>query len=199
MREIKRICVNCGSNFGTRDEYREAAKELGAFLATRGIDLVYGGAYAGLMGVLADAVLGGGGKVTGVITEYLNEKVGHPGLTELIVVSTMHERKETMFKLSDAFIALPGGFGTLEEMFEILTWGQLGHHVKPCGLLNVCGYYDKLLAFLDHGVDSGFIRREHRSMLMSSGSAESLFTMFEGYDAPCVGKWIKDHASEKGK
>jgi uncharacterized protein (TIGR00730 family) len=147
---MKRICVFAGSSAGVRPEYLRAAADLGTVLAARGIELVYGGARVGMMGAVAGAVLAGGGRVTGVIPQALVEKeVAHDGLTELRVVTSMHQRKALMADLSDAFIALPGGWGTLDEMFEILTWAQLGLHRKPCGLLNVSGYFDRLLAFLD--------------------------------------------------
>jgi hypothetical protein len=187
---MKRICVNCGSNSGDSPEYLDAAAKLGEYLASRDIELVYGGASVGLMGALADAALRNGGIVTGVITGYLNEKVGHRGLTKLIVVDTMHERKEEMFNLADAFIVLPGGYGTLEEMFEVLTWGQLGHHGKPCGLLNIMHYFDGLLAFLDHGVEKQFIKHEHRNMIIVSREPRDLVDRFVEYRAPETGKWI---------
>lgn len=187
---MKRICVNCGSNSGDGPEYLDAAARLGEYLASRGIELVYGGASVGLMGALANAALQNGGTVTGVITGYLDGKVGHRGLTKQIVVDTMHERKEAMFTLSDAFIVLPGGFGTLEEMFEVLTWGQLGHHGKPCGLLNIMHYFDGLLGFLDHAVEKRFIKREHRDMIIVSRDPGDLVDRFAGYHPPETGKWI---------
>jgi uncharacterized protein (TIGR00730 family) len=186
---MKTICVNCGSSPGARPEYREAARELGAQIASRGMTLVYGGARVGLMGDVADAVLERGGKVIGVVPTSLNDQVGHNGLTELRVVNTMHERKALMFDLSDAFIALPGGLGTLDEIFELLTWAQLGHHAKPCGLLNVCGYYDQLLGFLDHATVQGFIRREHRDMILVDETIAGLLARCEAYRAPATPKW----------
>jgi uncharacterized protein (TIGR00730 family) len=164
--KMKTVCVYCGSSPGARPEYLETATELGRLLAHEGMRLVYGGACVGVMGRVADAVLEGGGQVTGVIPQGLMERdLAHQGLTQLHVVATMHERKAMMAQLSDAFIALPGGIGTFEELFEILTWAQLGIHHKPCGLLNVAGYYDRLLAFLDHSVQEGFLASEHRGLL----------------------------------
>ena len=153
MTPLARVCVFAGSNAGVRTEYREAAAALGRMLAERGLALVYGGAHVGLMGAVADAVLQSGGRVTGVIPESLVAKeVAHGGLTELLVVSSMHERKALMSDLADAFIALPGGWGTWEEFFEMLTWAQLGLHRKACGLLNILGYFDPLLSFVDHSI-----------------------------------------------
>lgn len=192
---MKRICVYCGSSPGWRAEYEAAAASLGAELLRRGIGLVYGGASKGLMGVLADAVLAGGGKVTGVIPRALVEKeVAHAGLTELQVVESMHERKSAMARASDAFIAMPGGFGTIEEIVEALTWGQLGLHDKPCGLLNVAGYFDRLLAFLDHAEAEGFLRSEHRRMLPASDDPCRLIDSFADYSRPDVQKWIEAEA-----
>src|SRR6187549_1487199 len=165
---MMRVCVFAGSSSGSRPEYRTAAEDLGRELAARGIELVYGGAHVGLMGGVADAVLAGGGRVTGVIPKALVDKeVAHTGLTDLRIVASMHQRKALMVDLSDAFIALPGGWGTLDEMFEILTWAQLGLHRKPCGLLNVQKYFDRLLAFLDHcgaGIRSARIWRPARRL-----------------------------------
>jgi uncharacterized protein (TIGR00730 family) len=165
---MRRICVFCGSNAGSRTEYAEAAKTLAAILVERKLGIVYGGGKVGLMGVLADAVLEHGGEVIGVIPQSLLDKeVGHGGVTELIVVETMHERKARMNDLSDAFVALPGGFGTLDEFFEVLTWAQLGLHRKPCALFNVAGYYDCMLAMLDHAVKERFLRPEHRALVIA--------------------------------
>ena len=192
---MTRICVFAGSSAGSRPEYRQHATELGRALAARGIGLVYGGARVGLMGAVADSVLASGGQVTGVIPGALVRKeIAHNGLTELRVVASMHERKSTMADLSDAFIALPGGWGTWEEFFEVLTWGQLGLHRKPCGLLNVQGYFDPLLAFVKHSFDEGFVRREYGSMISVSDSAEGLLERLAGYVAPSIEKWI-DRAS----
>ena len=189
---MKRMCDFAGSSAGSRPEYVAAAEELGRVLASRGISLVYGGARVGLMGAVADAVLAGGGEVIGVIPRALVEKeVAHTGLTELRVVTSMHERKALMADLSDAVVALPGGWGTLDEMFEILTWAQLGLHRKPCGLLNVLGYFDQLLAFLDHTVEQGFVRREYRSLLaVSNGPATLLDALLTAHAPPAVEKWI---------
>ncbi len=164
--EPARICVFCGSAAGTRPEYAEAAAELGTALATRGLGLVYGGASVGLMGVVADAALAAGGEVVGVIPQALvDREVAHPGLTELHVVGTMHERKARMAELSGAFVVLPGGMGTLEELFEVVTWSQLGLHAKPIVLLDVAGYWAGLAAFLDHAGAEGFVRAGHRAVL----------------------------------
>ncbi|MCG8550144.1 MAG: TIGR00730 family Rossman fold protein [Desulfobacterales bacterium] len=164
---MKKICVYCGSSDGVRPEYRKAADALGRAMVEKGMDLVYGGASVGLMGKLADTVLNGGGRVTGVIPESLvDREISHPGLTDLVIVGSMHERKSMMADLSDAFIALPGGIGTMDEFFEILTWAHLGIHNKSCGLLNVAGYYDHLKAFIRHGVNQGFIRIETAAKLI---------------------------------
>ena len=172
---MRRICVFCGSNVGARSEYAEAARTLAAVLAERKLGIVYGGGNVGLMGVLADAALAHGGEVIGVIPQSLLDKeVGHRGVTELVVVETMHERKALMNDLSDAFIALPGGFGTFDEVFEVLTWAQLGFHGKPCALLNVAGYYDGLLAMLDHAVTERFLRPAHRELVIADTDASRL-------------------------
>jgi uncharacterized protein (TIGR00730 family) len=187
---MKRICVNCGSSPGFDPVYAEAARKLGSALVRANIELVYGGAEVGLMGEVANALLHGGGTVIGVIPQAFAHKVSHNGLTKLHVVASMHERKQMMFDLSDAFIALPGGFGTLEEMAELLTWAQLGFHEKPCGLVNVSGYFDQFLAFLDHSVAEGFMKREHRTMLLVSKDPIELLERFNAYAAPSVEKWI---------
>jgi uncharacterized protein (TIGR00730 family) len=188
---MRRICVFAGSSSGVRREYLDAASDLGKLLAARGIELVYGGARVGLMGAVADAALAGGGRVTGVIPEALVEKeVAHNGLTDLRIVTSMHQRKALMADLSDAFVALPGGWGTLDEMFEILTWAQLGLHRKPCGLLNVQGYFERLLAFLDHTVEQGFVRREYGSLLAVSESPVALLEALQVQTPPAVEKWI---------
>lgn len=192
---MKRICVFAGSSPGANDAYRRSAIELGEALADRDIELVYGGGCVGLMGVLADAALARGGRVIGVIPHTLMvREVGHRALTELHVVDSMHERKAMMAELSEGFIALPGGFGTLEEMFEILTWAQLGLHGHPCGLLNVEGYFDSLLAFLDHSVEQAFVRDTHRAMLLVDDSPRSLLDRFAAYRAPVVAKWLQRSA-----
>ena len=167
MTSLKRVCVYCGSREGSRPAYAQAARDLGAALVRRGIGLVYGGGRIGLMGVVADAVLAEGGSVTGVIPRALvSKEVAHLDLKDLRIVGSMHERKALMAELSDAFIALPGGFGTFEEMFEVLTWAQLRFHQKPCGLLNVEGFYDGLLSFLDHAVAEDFIRAQLRASVL---------------------------------
>jgi uncharacterized protein (TIGR00730 family) len=190
-RKMERICVYCGSNSGARDSYLAAAKAIGKCLTRHGIGLVYGGANVGLMGVLADTVLAGGGEVFGVIPEALiAREVAHPRLTELHVVGSMTERKTLMAELSDAFIALPGGFGTLDELSEMITWSQLGLHRKPCGLLNIEGFYDALLSFLDNAVAEGFIKREHRAIVLSEDDPDRLLTRLRDYAVPAVRKWI---------
>ena len=187
----KRICVFCGSSPGVDPIYVETAVKLGHLLAHQGIGLVYGGASIGVMGAVANAALEAGGEVIGVMPKHLIDKeVGHSNLTELYVTRNMHERKMRMADLSDGFIALPGGMGTLEEVFEILTWGQLGIHEKPCGFVNVNGYYDKLLQFLDHSVEQGFLRPQHRAIALVDESAEGLLMKLLGYDAPKIYKWI---------
>ena len=187
---MKRVCVYCGSNTGFRPVYAEAARDLANVLVRHEIDLVYGGADKGTMGVIADEVLRLGGKVHGVIPQMLIDKeLAHQGLTELHVVSSMHARKSMMAALSDGFIAMPGGFGTLEEIIEIITWGQLRFHDKPCGLLNVDGYFDHLLSYLDHACGEGFLRIENRQMLLSDYHAVGLIQQFERYTAPHVDKW----------
>ncbi|HVR42254.1 MAG TPA: TIGR00730 family Rossman fold protein [Thermoanaerobaculia bacterium] len=192
---MKTICVFAGSSAGRESGYRAVAQELGRALAQRSLGLVYGGARVGLMGAVADAVLAAGGKVTGVIPAALVEKeVAHEGLSELRIVGSMHERKATMAELSDGFIALPGGWGTVEEFFEVLTWAQLGLHRKPCGLLNAGGYFDPLLSFIVHSVDQGFVRAEHRAMVRVSASASELLDDLAAYEPPRVEKWI-DRAS----
>ena len=190
--KIKNICVNCGSNTGTRPEYLKAAVDLGRYLAGNNIGLVYGGAGVGLMGAVASSAMENGGSVIGVIPESFADRVGHENLTELHVVSTMHERKTLMFDLSDGFIALPGGMGTIEELFEILTWAQLGFHTKPCGLLNICGYFDSILAFLENAVTQQFVRQEHRDMLLVDVDPGSLIPRFNSYEPVPVEKWINN-------
>lgn len=187
---MRRICVYCGSNNGARPLYADAAHELADVLVRHDLELVYGGADKGIMGIIADAVIGLGGKVHGVIPKMLCDKeIAHQGLTELHVVSSMHARKSMMAALSDGFVALPGGFGTLEEIIEIITWGQLRFHDKPCGLLNVDGYFDHLLRYLDHANAEGFLRPENRDMLLHDKSAAGLIQQFERYSAPHVDKW----------
>ena len=188
---MKRICVYCGSSPGRKPEYRDAAKALGHELAARGLGLVYGGASVGVMGAVADAVLKKGGQAIGVIPLALaTREVAHSGLDELFVVDSMHERKAKMAELSDGFIALPGGWGTIEEIFEMLTWAQLGLHQKPCGLLNISGYYDHLFSFLEHAIDQRFVREEYRPMIMMEQTAGGLLDRYQSYQAPSVKKWI---------
>ena len=177
-----RICVFCGTNTGARPEYGAAARELGKLLADQGIELVYGGASVGIMGELADAVHEHGGHVTGIIPQQLMKKeAAHTGIPDLIVVASMHQRKSQMADMSDGFIALPGGIGTLEGFFEILTWGQLGIHSKPSGILNVAGYFDHLIAFLDHAVKEGFLTKEHREMILVESDPRKLLARLEEY------------------
>ncbi len=188
---MKRICVYCGSNRGANPAYSEAALELGRELARRGLGLVYGGARVGVMGAVAEGVLRGGGSAIGVIPHFfVTKEVAHDGLDELIVVGSMHERKARMAELSDGFIALPGGWGTIEEIFEMLTWAQLGHHQKPCGLLNVDSYYDELSAFLEKAIREKFVKEEFRPMMMMDTSPAGLIDRFSHYVAPRVKKWI---------
>ena len=188
---MKNICVYCGSNPGRLPEYRDAARLLGYEMAGRGLGLVYGGASIGVMGAVADAVLERGGQAVGVIPYSLATKeVSHDGLDELIVVDSMHERKAKMAELSDGFIALPGGWGTIEEIFEMLTWAQLGFHEKPCGLLNVAAYYDPLFAFLENAIEQQFVKEEYRPMIIMDEAPAVLLDRFDHYRAPQVRKWI---------
>lgn len=189
--KIKNICVYCGSSTGKNQAYSTIAKSLGKALSERDIGLVYGGAAIGIMGVVADSVLEGGGRAIGIIPKSLAVKeVAHSGLSELHVVDSMHDRKAMMAEYSDGFIALPGGWGTLEEIFEILTWSQLGFHQKPCGLLNVDGYYNDLVNFLENAFDQQFVNEQCRPMLMTSGDPLELLDRFGGYEAPKVRKWV---------
>ena len=188
---MKAVCVFTGSSRGVRPEYLAAATELGSLLAARRIRLVYGGARVGLMGAVADAALASGGQVVGVIPAALVAKeVAHTGLTDLRVVDSMHERKALMSDLADAFVALPGGWGTLEEFFEVLTWAQLGLHRKPCGLLNVQGYFDRLLAFLDHTIDEGFVRPQNAELIVVARAPGELLDRLESPLPPPVEKWL---------
>jgi len=189
---FRRLCVYSGSNFGARSAYRDHAWSLGQLLARRGIGVVYGGGRVGLMGVVADAALQAGGEVIGVIPQaLLDREIAHPALTELRVVASMHERKALMADLSDAFIALPGGLGTLEELFEVATWSQLGIHTKPVGLLNTEGYYEPLRAMLAQGVREGFIHARHAALLpIASEPAELLDVLAEWEPAGAVSKWL---------
>ncbi len=188
---MQRVCIFCGSNHGSRDVYREAAQRMGRALARRGLGLVYGGGCVGLMGVLADAVLAEGGEAIGVIPEAMVAKeLAHHALTELRVVQSMHQRKALMAELADAFVALPGGFGTLEEFCEVLTWAQLGLHRKPCGLLNVEDYYGALLRLLEHAEAEAFLRPEHRSMVLVADRPDPLLDLLAAYRAPQLEKWL---------
>ncbi len=187
----KRICVFAGSSPGRQPQYVEAAQQLGEELCARGYDLVYGGGRVGLMGTVADSVLGHGGQVIGVIPEALTEKeVAHRGLTDLRIVTSMHERKALMAELSTAFIALPGGLGTLEELFEVLTWVQLGIHTKPCGLVNVGGYFNGLLEFISHAVEERFLKPDHQSMILVDSDIKALLDAVEAFVPPAVEKWL---------
>lgn len=191
MASIARVCVFCGSSPGRGEGYLDAARRLGTALARRGVGLVYGGASVGLMGAVADAALAAGGHVTGVIpTALVNKELAHPGLSDLRVVASMHQRKATMVDLADAFIAMPGGIGTLEETFEILTWAQLGLHAKPCAFLDVDGYYQRLLAFLEHGIAERFVRPEHRAVFLVDEEPDRLLDRLAGFSPPVVEKWI---------
>ena len=189
---MRRMCVFLGSALGMDKRHEQAAMDLGGELARRGLRLVYGGASVGLMGAVADACLAAGGEVVGVMPQALvDREVAHTGLTELHVVKSMHERKALMAELSDGFIALPGGLGTLEELFEVLTWAQLGYHRKPCGVLDVGGYFELLHAFLDHSVQQGFIRPQHRGILMSATKPAQLLDLFREWQPAYAPKWIK--------
>jgi uncharacterized protein (TIGR00730 family) len=187
---LKSICVYCGSSAGADPVYADAAREVGQLLAESGLRMVYGGGRVGLMGLVADAALTAGGTVIGVIPQALADKeIAHANLTEMIVVSSMHERKAKMAELSDGFLALPGGFGTWEEFCEMVTWGQLGMHPKPCGLLNAAGFYDPLLLFFDHAAASGFVRPEHRAMALSGSDPHDVLAQMQTYQPPTVPKW----------
>jgi uncharacterized protein (TIGR00730 family) len=197
---MKRICVFCGSSPGARAEYLHAAEQLGYTLARRNIGLVYGGARVGIMGKIAEAVLEKGGEVIGVIPKGLLEReVAFTGLADLRVVDSMHERKALMADLSDGFIALPGGLGTIEEFFEVVTWAQLGIHPKPCGLLNVEQYYNRLMDFLDHTVNEKFVELEHRAMILMDENPERLLQKFETYHPPIIDKaqWVLQFSNAK--
>ncbi len=182
---MERICVFCGTNPGARADYAQAARRLGEVLAAEQIELVYGGASVGIMGELADAVQEHGGRVIGVIPQRLVEKeAAHTGIGNLIVVASMHQRKAQMSDLADGFVALPGGIGTLEGFLEIVTWGQLGIHDKPCGLLNVAGYFDALIGWLDHGVREGFVTELHRNMILVDDEPGRLVARMRAYESP---------------
>ncbi len=185
---MKTICVFCGSSSGNRPVYLAMARRLGYVLAEQGYTIVYGGAAIGLMGAVADAALERDGRVHGVIPEFFAARIAHQSLTELRIVGTMHERKACMFELSDGCIALPGGLGTLEELAEMLAWAQIGQHAKPCGVLDVEGFYDPLLTFLDSAVANGFMKKEHRDMLLVADNPEMLLALMQAYRAPQVDK-----------
>lgn len=188
---MKRITVFCGSSAGTKKIYEEQAYKLGKTLAEQGIELVYGGANVGLMGTVANGVMEHNGKAIGVLPTFLkNVEIANENLSELIIVETMHQRKTKMDELSDGVISLPGGFGTLEELFEMLTWAQLGLHKKPVAILNIDGFYDELLAFIQKMVDEGFLKRANQEMLIVSDDIDQLITAMRNYQAPTVGKWI---------
>lgn len=188
---LQRLCVFCGSSAGTDPIHRQMAGNMGASLAREGIELVYGGGSVGLMGAIADAVLQSGGHVIGVIPRFLaTRELLHQGVSDLRLTETMHERKALMSELSDAFVALPGGLGTLEELFEVLTWAQLGLHRKPIGLLNIAGYFDPLIAMIDRGIADGFCRPEHRQLFVIDDQPESLLQKLREHVLPTVQKWI---------
>jgi uncharacterized protein (TIGR00730 family) len=193
---MHRVCVFCGSSLGDRPDYTEAARRLGTALAARGLGLVFGAGHVGLMGALADAVLAAGGEAIGVIPQALvDRELAHRGLTQLRIVQTMHQRKALMADLADGFIALPGGFGTCDELFEILTWAQLGMHHKPIGLVNVAGYFEGLLTWLDHLVTERFVRPNHRRLLLQASEPEALLDLLQRYQPPAAEeKWIDDAA-----
>ncbi len=195
MRRLLRVCVFCGSNTGARGEYRRAARGFADLLVSQGIDLVYGGSSLGLMGELADAVRGAGGSVTGVIPRQLLElEAAHPAIDELRIVDSMHERKAVMFDLADGFVAMPGGLGTLEELFEILTWLQLGLHAKPAGILDVADYFAPLVAFLDQAVREGFVQDKHRQLVLVDDRGDHLLERMRSFDPPRIERWIGEEA-----
>ena len=188
---MKSITVYCGSNPGADPAFADATRALARRLASDGVRIVYGGGHVGLMGILADAAMAAGGEVVGVMPQALiDREIGHTGLSELRIVGSMHERKALMAELADGFVALPGGVGTLDELVEIYTWSQLGLHRKPLGLLNVAGYYDALVAFLDHAVEMAFLRPEHRAMLLCERTPTAVVDALEAFDVPIVDKWI---------
>ena len=188
---MNRVCVFCGSREGSRPDYAEAARRMGEELAERGIGLVYGGGKVGLMGAVADAALAAGGEVVGVIPEALVlREVSHPGLTELHVVGSMHERKAMMADLSHGFVALPGGYGTLEEFLEVLSWAQLSIHEKPCALLDVAGYWGPLIGLFDHAVAEGFVSPDHRSLVLAGDDPKGLLDIMQRYSPPGAKGWM---------
>ena len=189
--KLKQVVVFCASSPGHESIFMESARMIGEALVTRGINLVYGGGRVGLMGAIADSVMANGGEVYGVIPKFLNSKeIGHREISQLFEVDTMHERKAKMNLLCDGVIALPGGFGTMEELFEMLTWGQLGLHQKPIGLLNVDGFYDHLILFIEHMVKSGLLKKENQDMLLFANDIHELIDKMEAYEAPSVPKWL---------
>ena len=190
-RPIKSLCVYCGSSVGRDPVYADAARGLARAMVERGVRLVFGGGRVGIMGVVADEIMRLGGDATGVIPQALMRKeLAHDGLTELHVTPSMHARKTLMAELADAFVALPGGIGTFEELFEVWTWAQLGFHDKPCGVLNVNGYYDRLVALVEHAVDQAFIRPVHRDMLVVDTDPVALLSRFAAYQPPAITKWV---------
>ncbi len=197
---MKRICVYAGSNIGKRQEYQDAARALGQELVTRGLGLVYGGGHVGLMGVLADTVLAGGGEVVGVMPAALFPKeVAYRNVTQFYEVGSMHERKAMMAELADGFIALPGGFGTYDELFEMITWSQIGLHSKPVGLLNVAGFFEPLLALVKHSSDEGFISPTHANLILHKETASALLDSFTAYvPTPRMGKWTDQPQKKQG-
>jgi uncharacterized protein (TIGR00730 family) len=189
---VKYVCVFCGSSMGVQPAYQQAAQGMGEALARRKLGLVYGGGNVGLMGTIADATLAAGGEVIGVIPDFMVAKeIAHTGLTQLHIVNSMHERKTMMAQLSDAFVALPGGYGTLEEFCEVLTWAQLGLHQKPFGLLNINGYYSPLLKFFDQAVTEEFLRPINRSLVLEASEPENLLDFLANYQPQYVDKWIR--------
>ncbi|MFM9985311.1 MAG: TIGR00730 family Rossman fold protein [Flavobacteriales bacterium] len=190
---MQKIVVFCGSSIGTDQVYSDAAKHTGMVFAKRGIDLVYGGGGIGLMGIVANTMMENGARVTGVIPKFLATKeIANNEITELIIVDTMHERKALMSQLSDAVLVLPGGIGTLEEFFEVFTWGQLGLHQKPIAILNINGFYNPLIELIDHMRSQGFLRYEHFNMLIVSDSLEEILTKMEAYSPPPLPKWFSE-------
>lgn len=199
MSQIRSIAVFCGSSSGNDGVYIQQAVELGRKIAGRGIQLIYGGASVGLMGVVADAALEAGGKVTGVFPGFLDElEISHKGLTELVIAESMHERKMLMNELSDGVIALPGGFGTIEELFEMLTWAQLGLHAKPVGLLNIAGFYDGLCDLTGRMVSAGFLKEDNMQLLLVENDIDILLSRMDSYVAPDVAKWLEEYRPVDG-
>lgn len=195
---MKRLCVYCGSSRGVSPAFAVAARQLGEAMVARNIELVFGGSHVGLMGMVADAVLAGGGKVTGVLPHFMaHRELAHPRLTELLLVETMHERKQAMAARADGFVALPGGFGTLEEIFEAMTWAQLHLHPHPCALLNVEGFYDPLVDFLRGTVRSGFVRQELLDSLIVAANVTELFAGFARFQPDPVEKWVPANMDKK--